>query len=58
MKIVVAADLTMGARMIVSATMRRVVDAWLATPFAGGRHQRRVQIIQSIVQRYHSEKQP
>jgi ribose 5-phosphate isomerase B len=50
--------LTMGARLIDAATMRRVIDAWLATPFAGGRHQRRVQKIQAIDQRYHSEKQP
>lgn len=48
--------LTMGARMIDAATMRQVVDTWLAAPFAGGRHQRRVQKIQAIDQRYHSEK--
>jgi len=50
--------LTMGARMIDAAGMRQVVDAWLATPFAGGRHERRVQKIEAIDQRYHSEKRP
>jgi ribose 5-phosphate isomerase B len=50
--------LTMGARMIDAANMRQIVDAWLSTPFAGGRHARRVQKIQAIDQRYHSEKQP
>jgi len=49
--------LTMGARMIDAATMRQIVDAWLSTPFAGGRHQRRVEKIQAIDQRYHSERQ-
>jgi ribose 5-phosphate isomerase B len=48
--------LTMGARMIDAATMRQVVDAWRSTPFAGGRHARRVQKIEALYQRYHSEK--
>ena len=48
--------LTMGARMIDAATMRQVVDAWRSTPFAGGRHARRVQKIEALDQRYHSEK--
>jgi len=50
--------LTLGGRMVDAAIMREIVDAWLATPFAGGRHQRRVQKIQAIDERYHSEKQP
>jgi ribose 5-phosphate isomerase B len=49
--------LTMGARMIDAANMRQIVDAWLSTPFAGGRHRRRVQKIEALEQRYHSERQ-
>jgi ribose 5-phosphate isomerase B len=48
--------LTMGGRMIDAATMRQIVDTWLSTPFAGGRHQRRVEKIDAIHQRYHLEK--
>jgi ribose 5-phosphate isomerase B len=47
--------LTLGGRMIDAATMRQIVDTWLATPFAGGRHQRRVEKIEALDQRYHSE---
>jgi len=50
--------LTLGARMIDAATMRRIVDAWFSTSFAGGRHQRRLQKIEALEQRYHSEKRP
>jgi len=50
--------LTLGARMIDAASMRQIVDAWLSTPFAGGRHQRRVEKIEALDQRYHSERQP
>jgi ribose 5-phosphate isomerase B len=48
--------LTMGSRMIDEATMKKVVDTWLSTEFAGGRHQRRVQKIAALDQRSHSEK--
>ena len=50
--------LTMGARMIDAANMRQIVDAWLSTSFAGGRHEQRVQKIEALEQRYHSERQP
>ena len=50
--------LTMGARMIDAASMHQIVDAWLATPFAGGRHERRIAKIEALYQRYHSERQP
>jgi len=49
--------LTLGARMIDAANMRQIVDAWLSTPFAGGRHQRRLQKIEALDQRYRSERQ-
>jgi ribose 5-phosphate isomerase B len=48
--------LALGGRMIDAATMRRIVDTWLATPFAGGRHQQRLQKIETLDQRYHAEK--
>ena len=50
--------LTMGARMIDAATMRQIVDTWLSTPFAGGRHARRLQEIEAIDRRYHAEEKP
>jgi ribose 5-phosphate isomerase B len=50
--------LTLGSRMIGAAAMRQIVDTWLSTPFAGGRHERRLQKIESLDQRYHSEKKP
>jgi ribose 5-phosphate isomerase B len=50
--------LTMGARMIDAAIMRQIVDAWLSTSFAGGRHRPRLQKIEALEQRYHSERQP
>jgi ribose 5-phosphate isomerase B len=45
--------LTMGGRMIDAATMRQIVDTWLSTPFAGGRHQRRLEKIEAFEQHYH-----
>jgi ribose 5-phosphate isomerase B len=50
--------LALGARMIDAAAMRQILDTWLTTPFAGGRHERRLQKIDAIEQRYHSEKKP
>ena len=34
--------LTLGARMLAPETAREIVALWLETPFAGGRHQRRI----------------
>jgi ribose 5-phosphate isomerase B len=48
--------LTLGGRMIDEAAMRQIVDTWLSTPFAGGPHQRRVEKIEALEQRYHTEK--
>jgi len=50
--------LTLGARMIDAAAMRQIVDTWLTTPFAGGRHERRLQKIDALEKRHHSEKRP
>jgi ribose 5-phosphate isomerase B len=47
--------LTLGGRMIDEAAMHRIVDTWLSTPFAGGRHARRVEKIEALEQRYHPE---
>lgn len=40
--------LTLGAKMIDLATAVEIVKAWLATPYAGGRHQRRVDKVVAI----------
>jgi ribose 5-phosphate isomerase B len=40
--------LTLGARVIEPDAAMRIVDRWLATPFSGGRHQRRVDKIMAI----------
>lgn len=39
--------LTLGARILGEEQAKKIVDVWLATPFAGGRHQRRVDKIAS-----------
>jgi ribose 5-phosphate isomerase B len=40
--------LALGARIIDAEEAFRIVDKWLATPFAGGRHERRVEKIMAI----------
>jgi ribose 5-phosphate isomerase B len=40
--------LTLGARILKEEDALRIVDTWLATPFAGGRHERRVEKIATI----------
>ncbi len=40
--------LTLGARMIAAEAAREILAVWLGTPFAGGRHQRRVEKIRAI----------
>jgi len=40
--------LTLGAKLISPEAAREIVALWLATPFAGGRHQRRVDKIRAI----------
>jgi len=47
--------LTLGAKLISPEAAREILAVWLATPFAGGRHQRRVDKIRSIEER-HSKK--
>jgi ribose 5-phosphate isomerase B len=43
--------LTLGAKLLAPETAREIVALWLATPFAGGRHQRRVDKIRNIEER-------
>jgi ribose 5-phosphate isomerase B len=43
--------LTLGAKLISPEAAREMVALWLATPFAGGRHQRRVDKIRAIEER-------
>jgi ribose 5-phosphate isomerase B len=40
--------LALGARIVDADLALRIVDKWLATPFAGGRHERRVEKIMAI----------
>ena len=44
--------LTLGARLLTETQAEEVLRTWLGTPFAGGRHQARVQKILDIEQRY------
>ena len=44
--------LTLGARLLTETQAEDVLRTWLATPFAGGRHQARVQKILDIEQQY------
>ncbi len=39
--------IALGERMISSKLALRIVDVWLATPFEGGRHRRRIEAIDS-----------
>ncbi len=44
--------LSLGAGLIGVNLARQIVTVWLATPFGGGRHERRVNKIQQIEQQY------
>ena len=44
--------LSLGARLIPGETAREIVAVWLETPFAGGRHQKRVDKIRAIEERH------
>jgi ribose 5-phosphate isomerase B len=44
--------LTLGAKLISQEAAREILAVWLATPFAGGRHQRRVDKILAIEARH------
>ena len=44
--------LTLGARLLTASQAEEVLRTWIGTPFAGGRHQARIQKITAIEQRY------
>ena len=44
--------LSLGARLLAPETAREILAVWLETPFAGGRHQRRVDKIIAIERRF------
>ena len=44
--------LTLGARLLTQSQAEDVLRTWLGTPFAGGRHQARIQKILDIEQKY------
>jgi len=44
--------MTLGARMISEETAREILAVWLETPFAGGRHQNRINKILAIESRH------
>jgi ribose 5-phosphate isomerase B len=44
--------LSLGARFLPPESAREILAVWLQTPFAGGRHQRRVDKIRAIERRY------
>lgn len=44
--------LSLGARLIAPEAAREILAAWLETPFAGGRHQRRIDKIIAIEKRH------
>ena len=44
--------LTLGARLLTQTQAEEVLRTWIATPFAGGRHQARVQKILDIERKY------
>jgi ribose 5-phosphate isomerase B len=44
--------LSLGARLIPAETAREILAVWLETPFAGGRHQKRVDKIRGIEERH------
>lgn len=46
--------LALGARVLPAAQALKIVDAWLAARFAGGRHQRRVEKIAAIEDETHA----
>lgn len=49
--------LSLGARMVSADAAREIVALWLETPFAGGRHQRRIDKILAIESK-HSKAKP
>ena len=49
--------LTLGARLLTASQAEDVVRTWIGTPFAGGRHEARIQKIREIEQRYSKKRE-
>ncbi|MGH9377989.1 MAG: ribose 5-phosphate isomerase B [Terriglobia bacterium] len=47
--------LAMGGRMVDRAEAQKILDTWFSTPFAGGRHEERVEKITNIEDEQHKE---
>ena len=47
--------LALGARLLTASQAEEILRAWIATPFAGGRHQARIDKIRSVERRYLKE---
>ncbi|WZL73597.1 ribose 5-phosphate isomerase B [Clostridiaceae bacterium 35-E11] len=47
--------LALGERVIGVGLALKIVEVWLETEFAGGRHERRVNLISDIEQKYHKK---
>ena len=50
--------LTLGGRILGPAAAEKVLDTWLTTPYAGGRHQKRLDKIAAIDERHRPENKP
>jgi ribose 5-phosphate isomerase B len=50
--------LTLGARITGDEEAFKIIDKWLATPFAGGRHGRRVDKIMAIEREEETKSSP
>lgn len=48
--------LALGGRIVDEHTARKILDTWIATCFAAGRHERRVEKLGAIEQRFLKEK--
>jgi ribose 5-phosphate isomerase B len=40
--------LSLGERFVVEGDLMAMLDTWLSTPFEGGRHQRRIELIDAV----------
>ena len=40
--------LSLGERFVAEGDLMAMLDMWLSTPFEGGRHQRRIELIDAV----------
>ncbi|MGH9446381.1 MAG: RpiB/LacA/LacB family sugar-phosphate isomerase [Terriglobia bacterium] len=48
--------LAMGGRIVDNATARKILETWISTEFAGGRHAVRVEKVAAIENHFYEEK--